>query len=93
MITVTDKAASALHETLDANAKDGDAAVLRLVSSEEGLTLGLDRERSDDQVITHDERTILVIESSLSQAYDGAVVDAVDSPEGTRLVIQPPEQP
>jgi Fe-S cluster assembly iron-binding protein IscA len=91
MINVTEKAAEALSETLDANRKEDSAQVLRLVSSEQGFGLGLDEERDGDQVVTHDERTVLVIESSVAQAFDGAVVDAVPSPEGPRIVIQPPE--
>jgi Fe-S cluster assembly iron-binding protein IscA len=34
-----------------------------------------------------------VIEPAISQALDGATIDAVDTPEGQRLTIQRPEAP
>jgi len=91
MLTVTEKAAVTLRDTLDAES-DEEAHVLRLAASAQGFGLTMDEERDGDQVVTHDERKVLVIAHDVVQALDGATVDAVDTPEGQRLVIQSPEQ-
>lgn len=91
MLNVTDKAAATLHATLDANDPEADQ-VLRLRQSAEGLGLVMDEEREGDQVVAHEERSVLVIEPAVAQALDGAVIDAVDTPEGQRLVLQAPEE-
>jgi hypothetical protein len=90
MISVTEKATAALNDTLNANLKGKSSKLLRLVSSEAGFGLNLDEEREGDQVVKHEDRPVLVIESSVAESFDGAVVDAVDSPEGRKIVIQPP---
>jgi Fe-S cluster assembly iron-binding protein IscA len=90
MLTVTEKAAEALSDALQAADSD-DSHVLRLASSGEGLGLALDEERDGDQVVVHEERKVLVIEAEVAQALTGAVVDAVDTPEGRRLVLQSPD--
>lgn len=87
MLNVTEKAAGALLESLDAS-KSEESQLLRLTRAAEGLGLALDQERDGDQVVEHDERKILVVEQDISQALDGATLDAVDTPEGPRLVLQ-----
>lgn len=91
MLTVTEKAAATLRDTIDANTSE-EAQVLRLASSAQGFGLTMDEERDGDQVVTHEERKVLVIAEDVVQALDGATVDAVETPEGQRLVIQSPEQ-
>jgi|FLYL01.1.fsa_nt_gi Fe-S cluster assembly iron-binding protein IscA len=92
MLNVTDKAAAALHETLNANTtEENQDQLLRLTRSGDGLGLALDEERDGDQVISHDDKKILVVDNEISQALDGATIDAVETPEGARLVLETPE--
>lgn len=91
MLTVTDKAAATLRDTIDANTSE-EAQVLRLALSDQGFGLTMDEERDGDQIVTHEERKVLVIGQDVAQALDGATVDAVDTPEGQQLVIQSPDQ-
>jgi Fe-S cluster assembly iron-binding protein IscA len=92
MLSVSEKAAGLLLESLEASNTE-EAQVLRLVRMAEGLGLAVDEEREGDQVVEHEERKVLVIEPAISQALDGATIDAVDTPEGQRLTIQRPEAP
>lgn len=87
MLNVTEKAAGALLESLEASRSE-ESQLLRLTRMAEGLGLALDEERAGDQVVEHQDRKVLVIEQDISQSLDGATLDAVDTPEGTRLVLQ-----
>lgn len=87
MLSVTDKAAAALHESLEASTTE-ESQALRLTRTAEGLALSLDEQREGDQVVQHDDRTVLVIEEEISSALAGATLDATETPEGPRLVLQ-----
>jgi len=87
MLNVTDKAAAALHESLEASTSE-ESHALRLTRTAEGLALALDEQREGDQVVEHDDRTVLVIEEEISRALAGATLDATETPEGPRLVLQ-----
>jgi Fe-S cluster assembly iron-binding protein IscA len=86
MLNVSQKAAAALHETLDQNQSDDDE-VLRIAQTEQGLALAIGREHEGDQIVDHEDRHILAIDQSLSDALDGATLDLADTPEGPRLVF------
>ncbi len=89
MVNVSDKAAAALHETLQQNESDT-TEVLRFTETEEGYALTLGEQRDGDELVRHADRVVLAIEPELSEAFDGATIDAVDTPEGTRLIFQAP---
>ena len=91
MLTVSDKAAAALHETLEQNSDD-DGDILRIAQTEQGLALAIGREHDGDQIVEHDNTSILAIEPELADALDGATLDLADTPEGPRLVFDAPEQ-
>lgn len=91
MLNVSEKAAAFLLEGLQSNS-EGDQDVLRLVQAEDGLALTVDQEREGDQVVEHSDRKVLVIESGISNALDGATLETVDTPEGERLTLTAPEQ-
>jgi Fe-S cluster assembly iron-binding protein IscA len=86
MLNVSQKAAAALHETLEQNQSDDDE-VLRIAQTEQGLALAIGREHEGDQIVDHEDRHILAIDQSLSDALDGATLDLADTPEGPRLVF------
>jgi Fe-S cluster assembly iron-binding protein IscA len=91
MLAVSEKAAAALHETLDQNST-GDGDILRIAQTEQGLALAIGKEHDGDQVVAHDHTNILAIEPDLADALDGATLDLADTPEGPRLVFDAPEQ-
>jgi Fe-S cluster assembly iron-binding protein IscA len=90
MINVTDKAAEVLHRSLEEN-EESDDDMFRIEMTDEGIGLALGAEREGDQLIQHDQRAVLAIEHDLAQALDGASIDAVETPDGTRLVFESPE--
>jgi Fe-S cluster assembly iron-binding protein IscA len=91
MIHITEKASNALLEALQANASD-EAQGLRLTHVVgQGYGLALDMEREGDQVIEHQSRKVLLVAQALGEQLDGAVLDAVDLPEGARLSLQMPD--
>lgn len=91
MLNVSDKAGEALHRALEAN-EGGGEDVLRLTRSGDQLALAVDQERDGDQIVEHDGRSVLVVEPAISQALDGATLDAVQTPEGLRFVFEAPEK-
>jgi Fe-S cluster assembly iron-binding protein IscA len=87
MLNVSDKAAAALRATLEGNTED-DQQVLRIErDGASALALRVDARRDGDQVVSHDGREVLVVEPAISDALDGATLDAVESPDGLRLVL------
>lgn len=89
MLNVTDKAAAALRDTLEANQEE-ESQVLRLTSSGQGVGIALDEEQEGDDVVVYEDRKVLVIAPVIAEALDGATIDAVDTPQGQRLVLESP---
>ncbi len=89
MINVSEKAASALHDTLAENSNDGDE-LLRLTATPEGFGLVLGREQEGDQVVRHQDRAVLAVEREVADELDGATIDTMETPEGERLVFRGP---
>jgi len=86
MLNVSERAAEALHATLDENRNEPDD-VLRIEQTDTGLALAIGSQRDGDQLIDHDDVTILAIDPAVSQALDGATIDAVESQGGVQLVL------
>lgn len=87
MLTVTDPAKELL-QMIDRPP----AMVLKLEpvgTGELGLIAG--ESRATDQVIERDGTDILHVPAEVSTALDGAVIDAVETADGPRLSITPPE--
>lgn len=89
MLNVSEKAAAVLHESLEQNEADG-AEVFRIAMTDGGIALAIGAEQDGDQKIEHDRRTVLAIEPELATAFDGATIDAVETPDGLRLVFESP---
>ena len=92
MLKVSDKAAAALHEALDAN-DAGESDVFRLSATMEGIDLTIGPREDGDQVVTHASRDVLAVEPDASDALDNATLDAVETDDGPRLVLEPPPAP
>jgi Fe-S cluster assembly iron-binding protein IscA len=90
MIHVTDKASEVLLKGLEANATDETQGLRLTHAAGQGYGLALDAEHEGDQVVECQGRKVLLVEEGLEQQLDGAILDAVESTEGTRLSIQMP---
>lgn len=91
MISVTEKAVDVLARTLEESDASEDQA-LRLARAPQGeFGLAIDEERSGDQVVKQAERAVLLVDEEVSAVLDGATLDVVESPEGTRLTLRMPE--
>ena len=84
MLTVTDKAADYVRETL----KNEDApGAFRIVNSEEGYRFTLDEVKEGDQIFEHEGENYLLLDTEVGEALSSATLDLQESPEGTRLIL------
>lgn len=61
---------------------------LRLgLSASQNVAFRLDRRREGDQVVKHESKNVLLIDSGMAERFDGATLDCVDTPSGPRLTI------
>ncbi len=86
MLTVTDKAAQYLRETLSRK-EEGAPGAFRIVSTEEGYQVTLDDGKEGDQVIEHEGENYLLLDTEVGEALSTATLDVKESPEGTRLTL------
>jgi len=87
MLNVTDKATTVLRTALEESTSE-EQHVLRIERSGDNLTLRIDEKRDGDQVVSDGGGDLLVVEPQISDALDGATLDAVDSDQGARLVLK-----
>jgi Fe-S cluster assembly iron-binding protein IscA len=84
MIIVTESAREALKRTLSPIGQP--EAVLRLIANKSRqLALVIDSERENDQLVKHQEDTVLVIDKEVSAAFDGVGIDYQGATGGLRL--------
>ena len=91
MLNVTESAAATLSEALK-EVGQGDADVMRLIRTNDNLTLEVGTGQESDQLVEYAERTVLAIASAVSEELDGSTLDTLESPEGTQLVLKEPEE-
>jgi len=86
MLTVTDKAAQHLRETLSRE-EGSPPGAFRIVNSEEGYELTPDEAKEGDQVFEHDGENYLLLDTEVGEALSNATLNVQESPEGTRLTL------
>ena len=86
MIAVTDKAKAELQR-IRSDKVDHPQAVLRLVSSDQGLGLGVDVEMPGDRVVEHEGAKVLVVEEKLAGLLAGVTLDVEETAEGPQLTV------
>ena len=91
MIQVTEKASGVLLEALEARADDETQGIRLTEVTGEGFGLAVDVEREGDQVIEHEGRKVLIVEETLAEELEGAILDVVESTRGPTLSLQMPE--
>ncbi len=100
MVSVTTEARDLLQEILQQAEQQGadidGSTSIRLAPTTQGgdgnsgqvaLGLMLDRPQEGDEVVEHNGKKILLIDSTTSDLLDGVTLDAVDTPDGRRLTI------
>jgi Fe-S cluster assembly iron-binding protein IscA len=86
MLTVTDKAAQYLRETLTRK-KEGAPEALRIVYTEEGYQLTLDDSKEGDQVFDQDGQNYLMVDAEVGEALSDAALDVQESLQGMRITL------
>jgi Fe-S cluster assembly iron-binding protein IscA len=86
MLTVTDKAARFVRETLKKGSAPG---VFRIVKTKEGLQFTLDEAKEGDQVFEHKGVNYLLLDTEVGEALSSATLEVQETPEGTRFFLSP----
>ena len=86
MLTVTDKAAQYLRESLTRK-ETGAPEALRIVQTDDGYQLTLDNPKDDDQVFEQEGQNYLLLDSGVGEALSDATLDVHESPHGLSLTL------
>ncbi len=84
MLTVTDKAAQYIHETLK---KESAPGAFRIVNTEEGYRFTLDEAKEGDQVFEQEGENYLLLDTEVGEALSNATLDVHETPQGPRLAL------
>jgi hypothetical protein len=87
MFTVTAAALDRLSRRI-AQKKPTDGVALRFTRREGGWRLRLDRARPADTEFTHDGRSVLLLDASVSQAMANLTLDVRNTDSGPRLRLR-----
>jgi hypothetical protein len=94
MLHITPLAKAELREMLGRLAPDGSDKQnlgFRLVPTpgeRDSLSLALDHLRSQDEVHSHEQRNVLLLDRTTSERMDGFTLDLTETPEGKGLTIR-----
>ena len=92
MLTVTDKAARFMRESLTRKG-EGAPEAIRLVYTEEGYQLTLDDPNDGDQTFEQDGQNYLLVAAELGEALNEAKLDVQDSLQGANLTLTAARSP
>lgn len=87
MLTVTDAAVEQLKQ-ITVDATDEDVRPLRVFRSGEGLALGRDEAKPEDQKVEAEGQTLLVFDDEISDLLADRTLDVRDTDEGAVLVVR-----
>jgi Fe-S cluster assembly iron-binding protein IscA len=96
MITITERAATALEELLSSsNAQSGQA--VKLVPSDDGqVGMTIDAPSEGDEVISRGDAPLLIVDGDIADALDGARIDCdtstVDGQQKLEFKLEPSAQ-
>ena len=93
-VTITQSAAQELKSIQAANAKD-EQHVLRIDTESEGVSLWLGPEQEGDTLVGSEDTVILRASPDLTKflVRTSVVIDCMDHPDGTRLVVYAENDP
>lgn len=87
MLTVTDRAAEFLRESLSKREEEMPEALRIVYSEAEGYQLTLDNPKDGDQVFAQEGQGFLLLDAELSEVLADAIVDVQESAQGPRLTL------
>jgi Fe-S cluster assembly iron-binding protein IscA len=86
MLTVSDRAAQYLRESLTRKGEDAPEA-LRIVQTDDAYQLTLDNAQDGDQVFEQDGLNYLLLDAHVGDALSDATLDVHESPQGLSLTL------
>jgi Fe-S cluster assembly iron-binding protein IscA len=86
MLTMTEAAGAHLIDLLGEAEVPEDVAIRFVVESEE-LTLRLDKEQPGDETLSHDGKTVLLLDEQMSPMLAGKTLDIEESDDGPKLSL------
>jgi Fe-S cluster assembly iron-binding protein IscA len=86
LLTVTDKAAQFLRESLT-HKKEGAPETLRIVYTQEGYQLTLDNQKEGDQIFEQEGQNYLLVDGEIGEALSDATLDVQESAKGATLTL------
>lgn len=89
-VTVTDRAAEVLAYTLRNGEVDQDSGFRVVPAAPWLIALTIDQAREGDQVVRHGKQTVLLLETWVAYALNGAVLDVEEQAEGASLTLHAP---
>jgi Fe-S cluster assembly iron-binding protein IscA len=86
MLTMTEAAGAHLVDLLGEAEAPEDVAI-RFVVEPEGLSLRLDKERPGDESLSHEGKTVLLVDDQISEMLIDKTLDVTQSDEGLKLTL------
>ncbi|MHC4653270.1 MAG: hypothetical protein ACYTES_20730 [Planctomycetota bacterium] len=86
MLTMTEAAGAHLVDLLG-EAEVPEGVAIRFVVESEELTLRLDQERPGDEMLSHEGKTVLLLDEEMSPMLSDKTLDVEDSDEGPKLTL------
>jgi hypothetical protein len=93
MIEVSDLAANALVQSLEASGVESDKG-FRLTKKADRFALEIDSPAEDDRVIRHGGSIALMVDQGIEEEVGDVLIDVEDRPDGPQLMMrsQPPQE-
>jgi Fe-S cluster assembly iron-binding protein IscA len=88
MLTVTESAREVLKGILNANSDNPEMGLRLVVNQDNQIKMALGTEEPGDQIIEHEGTKVLMVPSPLITVFDGITIDAEESDDGPKLVVQ-----
>jgi len=88
MLTVTEKAKQELKKMLLESRNDTDKSLRIEFKEPAQVSLVVDEEREEDQVIQLKGMNVLLIGKDIAPIFDGVVLDVREDPNGSKLVVR-----
>lgn len=90
MVNITPEAAQVLAQTAEAN-QIPEGEVLRLVPADQGLGLQSGTPEATDELLKHEETTVLAVPADVSASLGDAIIEIKDTEQGPQLTISSPQ--